>query len=111
MKAVILAAGLSRRLQQVTNGLPKTLLDFGGRTILDRQIDSLFAANVSEIAIVVGHAQEHILSTADHGLDPDWVEAVLFAWLARERLAGNAQDTRTITGARQPVLLGKIRNP
>ena len=60
MKAVILAAGLSRRLQQVTNGLPKTLLDFGGRTILDRQIDSLFAADVSEIAIVVGHAKERI---------------------------------------------------
>jgi len=49
-----------------------------------------------------------VLSTADHGLDPDWVEAILFAWLARERLAGNAQDTRTITGARQPVLLGRV---
>jgi anhydro-N-acetylmuramic acid kinase len=42
-----------------------------------------------------------ILSTANQGLDPDWVEAVLIAWLARERLAGNAQDTRKITGARQ----------
>jgi len=52
-----------------------------------------------------------VLSTADHGLDPDWVEAVLFAWLARERLTGHPQDTRTITGARQPVLLGKICNP
>ena len=60
MKAVILAAGLARRLQRVTNGLPKTLLDFGGRTLLDRQIDSLFAAEVSEIAIVVGHAKERI---------------------------------------------------
>jgi anhydro-N-acetylmuramic acid kinase len=48
------------------------------------------------------------LSTADHGLAPDWVEAVLFAWLARERLAGNAQDTRTITGASQPILLGRM---
>ena len=52
----------------------------------------------------------HVLSTATQRLDPDWVEAVFFAWLARERLAGNAQDTRTITGARQPVLLGKICN-
>ena len=49
-----------------------------------------------------------VLSTAEHGLDPDWVEAVLFAWLARERLAGKAQDTRKITGARQRVLLGQI---
>ena len=52
-----------------------------------------------------------VLSTAKQGLDPDWVEAVLFAWLARERLAGNAQDTRKITGARQRVLLGQISRP
>lgn len=52
-----------------------------------------------------------IRTTAEHGLDPDWVEAVLFAWLARERLAGNAQDTRKITGARHRVLLGQICDP
>lgn len=49
--------------------------------------------------------------TARSGLDPDWVEAVLFAWLARERLAGRAQDTRRVTGARDPVLLGTIEKP
>ena len=47
-------------------------------------------------------------STIHHGADPDWVEAILFAWLARERLAQRLQHTGTITGARQPVLLGKI---
>jgi anhydro-N-acetylmuramic acid kinase len=52
-----------------------------------------------------------VQSTASAGLDPDWVEAVLFAWLARERLAGRCQDTRSITGARTPVLLGKIFDP
>lgn len=50
-------------------------------------------------------------STAAAGLDPDWVEAVLFAWLARERLAGRPQDTRRITGAREPVLLGSVFDP
>ena len=50
-------------------------------------------------------------STGDFGVDPDWVEAILFAWLARERLAGRAQDTSSITGARQPVLLGTIAHP
>jgi anhydro-N-acetylmuramic acid kinase len=47
-----------------------------------------------------------VLTTDALGLDPDWVEAVLFAWLARERLAGREQDTRNITGAARPVLLG-----
>jgi anhydro-N-acetylmuramic acid kinase len=50
-------------------------------------------------------------STAEHGLDPDWVEATLFAWLARERLAKRLLDTRPITGAHQVVLLGDIAHP
>ncbi len=50
-----------------------------------------------------------VISTADLGLDPDCVEAVLFAWLARERLAGRPQDTQEITGSRHPVLLGAYK--
>jgi len=49
-----------------------------------------------------------VRSTADLGLDPDSIEAVLFAWLARERLAQRPLDTRSITGAGTPVLLGTI---
>jgi anhydro-N-acetylmuramic acid kinase len=49
-----------------------------------------------------------VRSTADLGLDPDSIEALLFAWLARERLAKRPLDTRSITGARMPVLLGTI---
>lgn len=52
-----------------------------------------------------------VKSTADFGLDPDWVEAVLFAWLARESLAGRLLDTRNITGAENPVLLGFVARP
>lgn len=52
-----------------------------------------------------------LASTGEIGIDPDWVEAVLFAWLARERLAGRKQDTGTITGAREPVLLGSVARP
>ncbi len=52
-----------------------------------------------------------VVSTEMQDLHPDWVEAVLFAWLARERLAGKVQDTRSITGARKPVLLGHAFKP
>ena len=52
-----------------------------------------------------------IRSTADLGLDPNWIEAILFAWLARERLAERPLDTRGITGANKPVVLGKISDP
>jgi anhydro-N-acetylmuramic acid kinase len=47
-------------------------------------------------------------STINQGSDPDWVEAMLFAWLAKQRLEENLQNTPPITGAHEPVLLGKI---
>lgn len=50
-------------------------------------------------------------STQSRGVDPDCVEAILFAWLARERLEGREQDTTSITGAVRPVLLGSIYRP
>jgi choline kinase len=61
MKAVILAAGLSTRLRQHARDLPKTLLAFGSRTILDFQLDSLFETGVCEVAIAVGYQKQRIL--------------------------------------------------
>jgi anhydro-N-acetylmuramic acid kinase len=52
-----------------------------------------------------------VATTAARGIDPDWIEGILFAWLARERLDGRLQDTRAITGARESVLLGEIYQP
>ncbi len=50
-------------------------------------------------------------TTTRYGADPDWLEGLLFAWLARERLNGREQDTPLITGADHPVLLGDIHLP
>jgi anhydro-N-acetylmuramic acid kinase len=47
-------------------------------------------------------------STADHGVDPDAIEAMTFAWLARETLAGRPGNLREVTGARGPRILGGI---
>ncbi len=47
-------------------------------------------------------------STALHGVDPDFVEAMGFAWLARETLAGRPGNLPAVTGARGPRVLGAI---
>lgn len=47
-------------------------------------------------------------STARAGLDPDYVEAVAFAWLARQRLLGLPGNVPTVTGARGPRVLGAV---
>jgi anhydro-N-acetylmuramic acid kinase len=47
-------------------------------------------------------------TTAALGLDPDYVEAVGFAWLARARLANLPGNLPSVTGARGPRILGAI---
>ena len=47
-------------------------------------------------------------SSAAHGLDPDYVEAMAFAWLARETLAGRPGNLPAVTGARGPRVLGVV---
>ena len=43
-----------------------------------------------------------------HGIHPDWVEAVGFAWLGRETLAGRPGNAEAVTGARHRVVLGGV---
>ena len=47
-------------------------------------------------------------STAAHGLDPDHVEAMGFAWLARQTLLGLPGNLPSVTGAAGPRVLGGI---
>lgn len=49
-----------------------------------------------------------VASTATVGLDPDFIEAAGFAWLARETLAGRPGNLPAVTGARGPRVLGAI---
>jgi len=49
-----------------------------------------------------------VLSTQALGLDPDYVEAMGFAWLARQTLAGLPGNLPSVSGARGPRILGAI---
>ncbi|HEX4869670.1 MAG TPA: anhydro-N-acetylmuramic acid kinase [Moraxellaceae bacterium] len=49
-----------------------------------------------------------LISTAEFGLAPTWVEATAFAWLARQTLLGHAGNLPAVTGARGPRVLGAI---
>lgn len=50
-------------------------------------------------------------TTAHWGIDPDWVEATAFAWLAQERLAGRPGNVPTVTGAKTSAPLGGVYLP
>ena len=47
-------------------------------------------------------------SSAAHGLDPDFVEAMGFAWLARQTALGLPGNLPSVTGAAGPRILGGI---
>lgn len=49
-----------------------------------------------------------IKTTATLGIDPGWVEAAAFAWLAKQRLDGKPGNLPSVTGASKPLVLGAI---
>lgn len=54
------------------------------------------------------NAQHKVYSTVQCGLDPDWVEAIAFAWLAKRTLEGKPGNLPKVTGARRQTILGGI---
>lgn len=60
MKAIILAAGQGTRLKKYTENLPKGMLLFDGKTIIERQIELYKACGLDKIIVVRGFAAEKI---------------------------------------------------
>ena len=91
MKAVILAAGKGTRLDGAAVK-PKCLVEVGGLTLLQRQIETIRSLNVEEIVVVIGFAGESIKEECDGEIR--FVENEKYAetsslyslWMAREHL-------------------------
>ena len=56
MKAVILGAGQGKRLLPLTAEVPKALLDIGGKTLIERQIEAFAACGVTDFTVITGYA-------------------------------------------------------
>ena len=52
--------------------------------------------------------QTRIASSEDYGVHPDWVEAIAFAWLAKQTINNIAGNLPAVTGAKQATILGAI---
>jgi len=75
MKAIILAAGRGTRMKNLTDEVPKCLVELRGKPLLDRQLEALRGAGITEIAIVTGYKNELL---SNRGLvvfhNPRWAE-------------------------------------
>jgi choline kinase len=60
MKAVILAAGMGTRLESVTGGAPKCMVEVGGIPLIDRMISRLHEAGIRELIVVTGHRHQEV---------------------------------------------------
>ena len=98
MDALIMAAGRGSRLAGETNGRPKSLVDLGGISPLELQIDLLVSHGVSRLIVVTGYERQQVeaavLARARGGISTEFVwnpfwsvtNVIGSAWLARDRL-------------------------
>lgn len=60
--AMVLAAGLGKRMRPITDTMPKPLVEIAGRTLLDRGLDSLADAGVIKAVVNVHYLPEQIVA-------------------------------------------------
>ena len=71
MRAIIVAAGMGRRLSPYTDDRPKCLVEINGRSILERQLDAYRACGVDELCIVRGYRKQQIAIAGARTFDND----------------------------------------
>lgn len=57
---------------------------------------------------VVAQPEFKVFSTQKYGIDPDWVEAMAFAWLAQQTLKRAPGNVPSVTGAETEAVLGGV---
>ena len=124
-KAIESSIGNHTSNEQHLADIQRTLLEFTAETIKQAFEQQVSAQEVSahyQLAVCGGGAHNPILmqrlaellpdvrvsSTSEFGIDPDWVEAGTFAWLASEALKGRRFDNQSLTGAKGEIALGAI---
>lgn len=68
MKALILAAGFGKRLQPITNTIPKSMVKVNNTPLLVNALNNIVDCGIDEIGIVVGHMAEYI----KENIGQDW---------------------------------------
>ena len=97
-KAIILSAGQGRRLLPLTENRPKCMLEIGGKSVLQWQLDALLAAGLEQISIITGFHSDQVESLLQtryaansgikHIFNPFFnvSDNLASCWLAREEM-------------------------
>jgi len=79
-KAVILAAGRGKRMRELTNDIPKPMVQVRGKPIVEYIIEGLRDAGIEKVLLIVGYRKEVVIDYfrkgSDFGLQIDYIEQV-----------------------------------
>ena len=78
MDALILAAGLGKRMLPLTKTTPKPILPIGKTSLIEEQIDKLVAAGIKHIVITLHHLGEQIFNKIGNG--KRWNITIEYSW-------------------------------
>lgn len=98
MQAIILAAGMGKRLKELTSNNTKCMVKVNGVALIDRMLHQLDALNLDRIVVVVGyegHKLQEYIGALEVNTPIDFIENPIYdktnniysLWLAREELA------------------------
>ena len=92
---------MARRLRPLTDTMPKCLLEVGGRTLLERTVDAMRQAGISEFVVVTGYRgdmirdflvslshQGHLVFRFLHNADYEHNNNIYSLWMAGEVVRG-----------------------
>lgn len=103
MKAIILVAGMGKRMYPLTLHTPKCLLKLNTKSILEHQIGVLNKCGISEIVVVSGYksgdVQREVGDKVNHIFNPFYriTNSIASLWLAKEIISPN-EDVVILNG-------------
>jgi len=95
MKAIIMAAGIGKRLQDLNINKPKCLISIGNTTLIRRSVNLLVSKGISDITVIVGYKADLIRNELNNDVtyfeNPDFhiTNSIKSLWYAKDLLEGD----------------------
>ena len=95
MKAIIMAAGIGKRLHALNLNKPKCLINIGGTTLIRRSVNLLVSKGISDITVIVGYKSDLIRNELNNNIayfeNPDFhiTNSIKSLWYAKDLLEGD----------------------